>query len=803
MNAKQRIPPWEGATGTVSTSSAIADRGVMKFGVGQPVPRTEDPVLLRGGGRYTDDMSAADQVHLVMVRSTVAHGVIRAIDTEHARAMPGVLGVWTAGDLQQAGLRPFTSVVRLQSRDGSPFRQPERWALAADRVRYVGDPVACVAAISLTAARDAAEAVVVEIDQLPVVLDPTEAVRPGAPLLFDDIPDNTVLDFHSGDNARTAAAFAAAAHVARLSLVDSRIIINPMELRSCLASYDPLADHWTLKTPSQGVHAVRTELAVLLGVDAQRLSVLTGNVGGSFGMRISMFPEPLCALHAARALGRPVKWTEERTPSFVSDTHGRAQQYNAALALDAEGHFLALRIDGFGDLGAYLTAYGMLPPTRSIVINSCSMYRLPVLDVAMRCVLTNKSPVGAYRGAGRPEGNYIMERLIDEAARLTGIDRIALRRRNQILPEELPYTAQSGLVYDSGDFTGLMEQALEAADVAGFEARRADASTRGKLRGLGIGCFLEATSGGTTEMGAIRFEDDGTVTIITGTLDYGQGHTTSLSQILSSHLGIPFDLIRLRQGNSDEIVFGGGSGGSRSMIASGTAVIAAGNEVIEKGRRLAGWVLEADTRDIEFVEGRFGVVGTDRTISVIELGRKVREARDIPDDLPQTLDVSLVNEGPGVTFPNGCHISEVEIDEATGEAAVVSYVMVNDIGTIINPLLLEGQLHGGVVQGIGQILLENAVYDENGQLLSGSFMDYAMPRADHAPRFVVHHRPRPATTNPLGVKGVGEAGCTGSLSSLMNAVVDALSPLGVRHLDMPVTPERIWQAIEVAKAART
>ncbi|MBU6499005.1 MAG: xanthine dehydrogenase family protein molybdopterin-binding subunit [Rhodospirillales bacterium] len=775
---------------------------MMKFGVGQPVPRTEDPVLLRGQGRYTDDISAPDQVYLVMVRSPVAHGLIRTIDTAHARTMPGVLGIWTATDLRQAGLGPFTSIVSLQGRDGTPFRQPERWALATDRVRYVGDPVACVAAVSLTAARDAAEAVVVEIDQLPVVFDPAEAVRPGAPLLFDDIPNNTVLDFHSGDSARTEAAFAAAAHVVRLSLADSRIIINPMELRSCLATYDPTADHWTLQTPCQGVHAVRNELATLLGTDAARVTVLTGHVGGSFGMRISMFPEPLCALYAARALGRPVKWTEERTPSFVSDTHGRAQQYNAALALDAEGRFLALQIEGYGDLGAYLTAYGMLPATRSIVINSCSMYRLPVLDVAMRCVLTNKSPVGAYRGAGRPEGNYIMERLIDEAARLTGIDRIELRRRNQVTPAELPYKAQSGLVYDSGDFTGLMEEALEAADVTGFEARRADASTRGRLRGLGIGCFLEATSGGTTEMGAIRFEENGTVTIITGTLDYGQGHTTSIGQIVSSHLGIPFDLIRLRQGNSDEIVFGGGSGGSRSMISSGTAVIAAGNEVIEKGRLLAGWALEADTRDIEFSAGRFGVVGTDRMISVIELGRKVREARDIPDDLPKTLDVSLVNEGPGVTFPNGCHISEVEIDEATGEVEVVSYVMVNDIGTIINPLLLEGQLHGGVVQGIGQILLENAVFDENGQLLSGSFMDYAMPRADHAPRFVVRHRPQPAKTNPLGVKGVGEAGCTGSLSSLMNAVVDALSPLGVRNIDMPATPERIWQAIAAAKSGQ-
>lgn len=777
-----------------------AAAGVMKFGIGQPVPRQEDPVLLRGEGRYTDDATAVGQVYIAMVRSQHAHGRIRTIDLAPARLVDGVLGAWAGQDLIDGSIRPFRSVVAMQSRDGTPHRQPLRYALAIDRVRHVGDPVAFVAATSIAAARDAAEAVGVDIEPLPAVVDVAEAMQPGAPALFDDIPGNTVLDYHHGDSAATAEAFARARYVARLALEDSRIVINPMELRSCLASYDPARDHWTLRTPSQGVYGMRAELAGILGSEPERVTVLTGHVGGSFGMRICAFPEPICALFAAKALGRPVKWTEERTASFGSDTHGRAQRYDASLALDGDGRILALRIEGFGDLGAYLTAYGLSPPTRSIVVNSCSMYRLPLQEVAMRCVLTNTAPVGAYRGAGRPEANYIMERLIDEAARITGIDRLELRRRNLLTPAELPYTAQSGLTYDSGDFPAQMDRAIALADVAGFASRRDQSRASGRLRGLGIGCFLEATAAGTTELGALRFESDDTVTIITGTLDYGQGHLTSLGQMLSTRLGIPFARIRLVQGNSDHIAFGAGSGGSRSMIASGSALMAASDAVEEKGRLLAAWALEAAPVDIVFREGAFVVAGTDRAIDILTLARHVRTADALPDGLPSTLDASLVHSGAGITFPNGCHVCEVEIELETGITKVVRYTMVNDTGTVINPLLLEGQLHGGVAQGIGQTLLEHTVYDDQGQLLSGSFNDYCMPRADDMPMLTIDHRPHPTATNPLGVKGVGEAGCTGSLPSVMNAVVDALSLVGVHHIDMPATPQRVWEVLKRAGA---
>lgn len=774
---------------------------VGRFGIGQPVPRTEDPVLVRGEGRFTDDLNAPGQVFLAFVRSPVAHGIVRSVDTGPALGMEGVVAAWTGDDLAAAGYGWNGSALPLKNRDGTPFRQTTRRALATDRVRFLGEPVAVVAAETAALAKDAAEAVAVDIEPLPAVVDMTAATLPDAPPIHEDIPGNTVLDFHHGDEARTAEAFSRAAHVARLTLEDPRVVINPMELRACLAAYGAESGHFTLDTPSQGVFGLRNALAEVMGLETDAITVRSGHVGGSFGMRIHPFPEQVCALHAARAIGRPAKWTEERTPSFLSDNHGRATRYDAALAVDAEGRFLALSVEGYGDMGAYLTPVGMLPATRNIVVNTCGMYRLPCLEVAMRCVLTNTSPVGAYRGAGRQAGNYIMERLIDEVARLSGIDRIQLRRLNQLRPDELPYTAQSGLTYDSGEFTALMEEALAAADVDGFEARRDEARSRGRLRGLGIGCYLEATAAATKEMGAVRFDEDGTVTFVTGTLDYGQGHTTTFAQILGSRLGIPFDRIRLLQGDSDELVFGGGTGGSRSVIASGTAAVRASEEVIEKGRALAGWALEADAADIEFAAGRFTVVGTDRSVGLLELAEEVRSAGALPPDLPATLDVSLVSEEAGVAFPNGCHVCEVEIDEETGVAEVVRYTMVNDIGTVINPLLLEGQCHGGVVQGIGQAIMERVVYDGDGQMLSGSFMDYAMPRAGDVPMFEVRHRPTPTAGNPLGAKGVGESGCAGSITCVMNALADALAPLGVRHVDMPATPEALWRVIREAKAA--
>lgn len=771
---------------------------IARFGLGQPVPRKEDPILVRGEGRYTDDLAADNAVHLAFVRSPVAHGVIRSLDLGEALAMDGVLGGWTGADLKAAGYTWPGHFIPFKNRDGTPPLQPERFALALDKVRFAGEPIAVIAAETAALAKDAAERVEVDIDALPVVVDPAAAVEEGAPQLFDEIPRNTVLDFHHGDPSATEAAFASAAHVARVSLEDSRIIINPMEPRAYLASYDAASDHFTLDTPSQGVFALRNVLSGIMGVKPEDMTVHTGHVGGSFGMRGMPFPEQVCALHVARELGRPARWTDERSASFMSDNHGRAGRYDCALAIAADGSFLAMKVDGFGDLGAYLVNVGLMPSTRNVVVNSCSMYRLPCLEVAVRCVLTNTSPVGAYRGAGRQCGNYIMERLIDEMAAVSGIDRIELRRINQLRPDELPYTAQSGLTVDCGDFTALMDEALEAADHAGFEERRAAARRQGRLRGLGVGCYLEATAAATKEMGSVRFEEDGSVTFVTGTLDYGQGHATTFAQILGSRLGIPFERINLLQGDSDALVFGGGTGGSRSVIASGTAAVRASEEVIERGKAAAAWSLETDAGDIEFAEGRFTVVGTDRSVGLLELAEQVRGAGDLPPDVPATLDVSLVSEEAGVAFPNGCHVCEIEIDMATGRVEIVDYHMVNDIGTVINPLLLEGQCHGGVMQGIGQALYERVVYDEDGQLITGSFIDYALPRADEAPFFDVRHHPTFTEGNPLGAKGVGESGCAGSIASVMNALVDALSAVGVRHIDMPATPEKVWNAIRSA-----
>lgn len=770
-----------------------------RFGVGQPVPRKEDPILLRGEGRYTDDLAVDGQAHLAVVRSPVAHGTIQSVDVSAALEMEGVLGAWTGADLKAAGYGWSKSWFNLKNRDGSPFHQTNRLAAAVDKVRFAGEPVAFVVAETAAQAKDAAEAVEVEIEELPAVVDAVEASQPDAPQLHDNLPGNVALDYLQGDSKAVDAAFASAAHIGSVDVIESRAVINPMELRSYLAQYDPDSEHFTLNTSSQGVFSLRNNLADILGIEQEKLTVLTGHVGGSFGMRMMPFPEQLFVLHAARELNRPVRFLEERTPSFLTDTHGRATRFKADLAIDAEGRFLALRVDGYADMGAYLTEAGIGMPTMNIVINSCSMYRLPLQQVATKCVVTNTSPVGAYRGAGRQMGNYVMERVIDATARAAGIDRIELRRINQLRPDELPYTAQSGLTYDCGDFSAVMDEALKAADADGFEARRATAAKAGKLRGLGIGCYLEASSAGTVEMGGIRFEENGDVTFITGTLDYGQGHASTYAQILSDRLGLPFEKIRLLQGDSDQLLYGGGTGGSRSTIASGTAAVQASDQVIDKAMQLAAWALDTNANDIEFRDGRVVVVSTGEGIDLIDLAEQVRKAKDLPKGLPETLDVALVTEGAAITFPNGCHICEVEIDPGTGETEVVKYTMCNDMGTVINPMLLEGQCHGGVVQGIGQCLLENTVYDDEGQLLSGSFTDYCMPRADDVPYFDILHHGVPTKSNPLGVKGVGESGCAGSHTSVMNAVVDALSAVGVTHIDMPATPEKVWRAIRDAR----
>ena len=770
-----------------------------KFGVGQPVPRSEDPKLVRGEGCYTDDLSRAGQAYAVMVRGRDAHGTIRSIDTAAAKAMPGVLAVCTAADLSAYG--PLKCNLPLKNRDGSPMRYTPRPALAGDKVRFVGDPVACVIAETVAQAKDAAEAVTVDVEPLPVVLKPADAVKPGASLVFDAVPNNIALDFHYGDAAKVAEAFARAKHVTRLETSNQRLVVNAMEPRSAIGEYDNADNKWTLYSSSQGVHGMKTSLMDILSAPADKVRVVTGQVGGSFGMKASVYPEYVCILHAARLLGRPVKWTDERSGSFVSDHHGRAQDMVMEIAFDETAHILAIRLTGYGDMGGYLAAFGPLLPTGNQVKNITSVYRTPLIEVATKCVFTNTNFVSAYRGAGRPEGNYYVERALDLAASELGIDRVELRKRNMIRKSDLPFKAASEMTYDCGDFLGVLKKALEAADYAGFNKRKRESKKNDLLRGLGIGCYLEVTAAPGKELGAIHFEADGTVTIITGTLDFGMGHATTYAQILSDLLGVPFDRIRTVEGDSDRMAFGGGSGGSRSVMFVSTALSESATIVIDRGKQIASHVLEASVRDIEFKAGRFTIAGTDRSIGLLDVAARLRAGLKLPDGVPSSLDVDHVVKDPVPSaFPNGCHIAEVEVDPETGAANVVRYTAVNDLGTIVNPLLVEGQIQGGVVQGLGQVLLEQAVYDSDGQLVTGSFMDYAMPRAHDAPMINIVSHPVPTKSNPLGAKGCGEAGTSGGLPSVANAVIDALSEYDIRHLEMPMTPARIWQAIQGAKA---
>jgi carbon-monoxide dehydrogenase large subunit len=788
-------------TSSVELENAIA---LQKFGVGQPVRRKEDDTLVRGKGKYTDDFNLPGQAYAWIVRSSHAHGIIRGIDTSAAKAMPGVLGAWSGTDLAAAGYGPYTCGLPLKSRDGTPLKQTNRTALMTDKVRYVGDPVAFVVAETLAQARDAGEAIVVDIDPLPAVTNPVEAARPGAPQLYDHIPNNVALDYHYGDADKVEAAFASAAHVTKLDMTNTRVAVVAMEPRAALASWDKTSERYTMQVPTQGVAGNRTNLAKnILKVPNEKVHLLTANVGGSFGMKNINYPEYVCILHAAKALGRPVKWTDERSTSFLSDSHGRAGQIHGELALDAEGKFLAVRISGHGNLGAYITGVAPSPLSLNVGKNLASVYRTPLMTVDIKTVLTNTTLMGAYRGAGRPEANYYMERLIDRAADEIGINRLTLRKRNFIKPQQMPFAAASGVTYDSGDFQGVFDKALEVSDHANFAKRRKESRKRGRLRGIAIGSYLEVTAPPGVELGKIVFEDDGSVKLITGTLDYGQGHATPFAQVLCAQLGVPFESVRLVQGDSDIVHTGNGTGGSRSITASGMAIVEASNLVIEKGKQAAAHLLEAAEADIEFAGGRFTIAGTDRAIDIIELARRLRENKGkLPEGVPSSLDVDHTTQAVPSTFPNGCHVAEVEIDPETGVVQIVRYTGVNDFGTVVNPMLVAGQMHGGVAQGIGQALMECVSYDASGQPITGSFMDYALPRAEDIPMMEVGDHPVPAKSNPLGTKGCGEAGCAGSLSTIVNAVLDALSDYAITQIDMPLTPERVWRAIRDAKKAK-
>ena len=778
-----------------TVENAIA---MQKYGVGQPVRRKEDDTLVRGKGKYTDDFSLPGQAFAWMVRSSHAHGMIKGIDASAAKAMPGVLGVWTAADLASANYKPFVCGLPLKNRDGSPLLQTNRMPLATDKVRFVGDPVAFVVAETVAAARDAAEAVEVDIEPLPAVTNAAEAAQPGAPQLYDHIPNNVALDFHYGDSAKIDAAFASAAHVTKLYMVNTRVAVVSMEPRVALGHFDKTKDRYTIQVPTQGVSGNKAIIARILNVPSEKVRVLTANVGGSFGMKNLNYPEYTCILHAAKALGRPVKWTDERSTSFLSDSHGRSQLIHGELALDADGKFLAVRLSGYGNLGAYITGVAPGPLSLNTTKNLASVYRTPLLGVDIKTVLTNTTLMGAYRGAGRPEANYFMERLIDRAADEMGIDRLTLRKRNFIKSAQLPFAAASGVTYDSGDFGGVFAKAVEISDYANFAKRKRESRKNGKLRGIALGSYLEVTAPPSGELGKITFEPEGTVRLTTGTLDYGQGHATPFAQVLCAQLGVPFEKIALEQNDSDLVRFGNGTGGSRSITATGTAIVEASALVVEKGKKAAAHFLEAAEADIEFAGGRFTIAGTDRSIGILELAERLRD-REMPEGVPSSLDVDHATKEIPSTFPNGCHVAEVEIDPETGVVKIVRYSGVNDFGTIVNPMIVAGQLHGGVAQGIGQALMEEINYDSSGQPITGSFMDYALPRAEDIPPIAVGDHPSPAKSNPLGTKGCGEAGCAGSLATIVNAVLDALSDYGIKQIDMPLTPEKVWRAIQDAK----
>jgi len=767
-----------------------------KFGVGQSVSRKEDPRLLTGGGRYTDDIVLERQAYASVLRSPYAHGELRGIDTGPALALPGVIAVVTGADLVAAGYNPLPCPLPIKSHDGAPLIVPDRHALAVGRVRYAGEAVALVVADSRAAARDGAEAIELDVEPLPAVTDLEAAIAPGAPQLHDEAPGNVALDWRYGDRDAIAAAFEGAAHVTRLKLANSRIVVASMEPRGAVAEWDDRTGRFTLHVGCQGAYGLAASLGKgIMKLEPGTLRVRSYDIGGSFGMKAPAYPEYVPLLHAAKALNRPVKWIDERTESFVSDHHGRHALVEASLALDTQGNFLAVRIEGLGSLGAYVAGFGAPIPCVNIVKNAVSLYKTPLIGVSTRCVLTNTTPVSAYRGAGRPEANYYMERLIEAAAKETGRDSVELRRQNAIPAEAIPWKAPSGLEYDSGEFEAVLDKCLAAADWEGFAARRKESEAAGRLRGRGMGFYLEVTAPPGKEMGGIRFEPNADVTIVTGTLDYGQGHRSTFAQILCDKLGVPFERVKLIQGDSDQLLAGGGTGGSRSVMASGTAILTASDQVIEKGRALAGHFLEAAMADIEFDNGAFRVAGTDRGIAIMDLAARVREAGALPDDLPTGLDAELVIDTPPSAFPNGCHVAEVEIDPETGTTRVVRYVAVDDFGVIVNPMLVEAQVHGGVVQGIGQALGERVVYDEDANLSSGSFMDYALPRADELPDFQFGAHEVPAATNPLGSKGCGEGGTSGALPAVMNAVNDALASRDAAPIDMPATPERVWRAL--------
>jgi carbon-monoxide dehydrogenase large subunit len=770
-----------------------------QFGVGQPVRRVEDKRLITGAGRYTDDIELPRQAHAFILRSPHAHARIRTIDAAAAEEAPGVLAVLTGADLRRDGIGPIPCVVPIPNKDKTPLKSPPRPALATDRVRHVGDSVALIVAETLDQAKDAAELVEVDYEVLPSVVDPVRALEEET-LVWDEAPRNLCLDWESGDAAATDAGLARAAHRVELTVVNNRVVVASMEPRGAVGSWNKSEERYELWTSTQGSHFIRKLLAAnLFGLPETKFRVVTPDVGGGFGMKLFLYPEHVLVLWAAKKLGRPVKWRGERGDAFLTDTHGRDNVTKATLGLDGDGRFLALRIETVANLGAYLSNYGPFIPTLAGTAMLAGVYTTPAVYVDVKSVFTHTVPVDAYRGAGRPEAAYVLERLVDHAARKLGLSPAELRKRNFIRPEQMPFTTALGLTYDSGDFARNLDDALKAVDAAGFAQRRAGAARRGKLRGLGFATYIEQCGGGFDEMAEIRFDPSGTATVIVGSQASGQGHQTAYAQIVADRLGLPFETIRVHQGDSDVVSFGRGTGGSRSLPVGGVAVEHASRKIVEKARKIAAHRLEAAEADIEFRDGAFRIAGTDRSLGIVEVAKAAFDPLALPPGLEQGLDEKAHFMPPASTFPNGTHVCEVEIDPETGRTEIQRFVVIDDFGNVVNPLMLAGQVHGGVVQGVGQALLEGVVYESgSGQLVTGSFMDYALPRADDVGAIEFGYNVVPCTTNPMGLKGAGEAGAIGAPPAVINAIVDALAERGVEHVDMPATPEKIWRLLHAA-----
>ncbi|HWI29254.1 MAG TPA: xanthine dehydrogenase family protein molybdopterin-binding subunit [Stellaceae bacterium] len=776
-------------------------------GIGAPVRRKEDTRFLTGRGTYTDDINRPGQVHAFILRSPHAHAEIKGIDTSKAKSAAGVLAVYTGADMQIGGL-PCGWLIH--SKDGSPMAEPPHPVLAQGKVRHVGDPVAVVVAETRAQAKDAAELISVDYKVLPAVVSAEDGLKSGAPQLHEQAKGNLCYDWHLGDKAAVDAAFAKAAHVTRLDIVNNRLVPNAMEPRAAIGEYDRATGEYTLYTTSQNPHVIRLLMgAFVLQLPEHKLRVVAPDVGGGFGSKIYHYAEEAIVTWASSRVGRPIKWTAERGESFASDAQGRDHATHAELALDKDGKFLALKVATVANLGAYLSTFSTAIPTYLYGTLLAGTYTTPAIYVEVKSVFTNTVPVDAYRGAGRPEACFVIERLVDTAARETKIDRAELRRRNFVPKDAYPYQTPVALTYDSGDYFTTLDMALKAADYAGFEQRRQESAKRGKLRGVGVATYIEACGiapsavagalgarAGLYETAELRVHPTGSITVFTGTHSHGQGHETTFAQLVSERLGVPIEMVDVVHGDTTKIPFGMGTYGSRSLPVGGSALVKAMDKVVNKGKKIAAHLLEAAEADIEFKDGKFSVAGTDKNVAFGQVAFAAYVPHNYPiEEVEPGLDETAFYDPKNFTYPAGCHIAEIEIDRDTGVVSVVKFTAADDFGRIINPMIVEGQVHGGLAQGIGQALYENAVYDDDGQLVTGSFMDYCMPRADHLPSFDVATHTTLCTHNPLGVKGCGEAGAIGAPAAVMNAVVDALAPLGVGDLDMPATPERVWNAI--------